>query len=840
MQTRTLGLRGIALALAGVLTLGLTACDETDVVTPVTPSTIQVSPAGPLDLQVGNTVTLVTNVTNPAPGGAQPTYASSNPAVATVSGAGVVTAVSAGTATITVTAQGQQGALQQGVLVRVTAPPVTPPPPTGPTPTVIIQSLQTAQGEAVNTADVRGQIFVRLQVERGNADSLQVRLGNQVVCRQSFVTGTTSDPVANAAEFVCPINTAQLNADGTARFPNAATTVSAHLFRGGSIVASASQPITLNNPAAAAIGVTADTTAIGQDGFLWHRGALTVTISPATFAPGQTLGTATIILTDRRTDTQIVSRQVTASPFQTTFAVTGAAAVAALASLTTDSLEIRVVTTTGAGAAGPTATRVIRYDNVAPDAFTLAHSTGFVGAGFMFTAGTGATALTTVPADPMPGSGNVTVRFFAVANTTANAGLTATQIVNTGTQVTSADALAETAAGHRIAAAAYDAVGNRRVSDNVIVVRVDRAAPSVGTITGIRNLQICNIENPCPTQFTVDPTDEGAGFTGNFVLVRATITTPAGTTCAAGYGTVAGNNCTIATTQVVDFPTADGYYNFQIRVRDQAGNVSTTTELTVLRDDTTGENWPRVESINFPVNLTGGATTTFTGRVRDDVDLGYYQLLFNFTGFAELPQQELQTIDATFGAPLTNDVTISTDAPFVRGVRVPTNQVMGGTTGGTTAYTNQQVGFRVQDFAGNVATSRTGVPSPTMGTVVQVDSFYITTPTATTLNADNPTRTISARAVRPLEIGGTPTGNPFVRVHFYAATEGTQEWRLIGTSTAPTTITQVDRRTFTWTTTLDQRQHLQLDGNISIMAIGVEADGDALATPVNGAYTITR
>ena len=88
MQTRNPGLRALTLALAGVLTLGLAACEETKTVTPQTPTTVTISPSGTVDLEVGDRVTVVANVNNAD--NAAVTWASSNGAVATVDGNGTV------------------------------------------------------------------------------------------------------------------------------------------------------------------------------------------------------------------------------------------------------------------------------------------------------------------------------------------------------------------------------------------------------------------------------------------------------------------------------------------------------------------------------------------------------------------------------------------------------------------------------------------------------------------------------------------------------------------------------------------------------------------------------
>jgi uncharacterized protein YjdB/alpha-tubulin suppressor-like RCC1 family protein len=92
-------------------------------VTPVPVTSVTVSPISP-SLSVGQT-TQLTATTRAADGstlsGRLVTWSSSNPAVASVSSAGLITAVGVGTATITASSEGTSGAATAGVLLPVTA-----------------------------------------------------------------------------------------------------------------------------------------------------------------------------------------------------------------------------------------------------------------------------------------------------------------------------------------------------------------------------------------------------------------------------------------------------------------------------------------------------------------------------------------------------------------------------------------------------------------------------------------------------------------------------------------------------------------------------------------------
>lgn len=104
----------LSIILAGMV---LPACDD-EIVIPSTP-VLTLSPAGPITLEVGDQVQLSASVQNST---GEVTFASSSNTVASVSNSGLVTALSPGTTTITVTLAGT--GLSQAVQVVVTGPTV--------------------------------------------------------------------------------------------------------------------------------------------------------------------------------------------------------------------------------------------------------------------------------------------------------------------------------------------------------------------------------------------------------------------------------------------------------------------------------------------------------------------------------------------------------------------------------------------------------------------------------------------------------------------------------------------------------------------------------------------
>lgn len=119
MQTRTSVFR--SLALFGAIAFGVAACEpKTEVILPAEPTSIDVQP-GSLTLTVGQSQALSINVVNPPPGQtANPTCTSSDPSVASISGGCVVTGVSVGSTSVTVSS-GTTPAFTRTVGVTVTA-----------------------------------------------------------------------------------------------------------------------------------------------------------------------------------------------------------------------------------------------------------------------------------------------------------------------------------------------------------------------------------------------------------------------------------------------------------------------------------------------------------------------------------------------------------------------------------------------------------------------------------------------------------------------------------------------------------------------------------------------
>jgi len=269
--------------LFAVLALGfLSSCDG-----PIGPGAapLLVIPAGPLDLMVGDTVTLRSSG---GTGVMDIVFASSEPAVVAVTQQGLVTALSPGEARITVASQGvvQSAAV---VVARVGS--------RGPA-SVVVESLLNDQYLPVTPSRIAGTVFTRVHIQRGDAARLEVLLGGVVACVQNFqaVTGgaqtVPSLQTVPSATLDCPIDTADFNSTtGVPRFLNGPTTVTARLVRiDGRVLDSATFPsIVLSNPNRIVATVSASREATDSQGRIWRGGDLDVAALPVLYDEGAEL-----------------------------------------------------------------------------------------------------------------------------------------------------------------------------------------------------------------------------------------------------------------------------------------------------------------------------------------------------------------------------------------------------------------------------------------------------------------------------------------------------------------------------------------------------------------------
>ena len=272
---------------------------------------VTVSPSSAI-LKPGDTQGFVANV-DADPGVARTvTWASSNTAVATVTAAGVVTAVTPGAVTITATSTANttvSGAAS--VTVRTPLPA-----------TISVQNITVTgnQNQTVNVNNVAGSIDVNMNVDPGEqvVQRVEVLIDGNVACTQNL-SGAQSESMRIAAAFdniedvvvSCQINTAAFAAaTGIANFPNGPHTLSVRaIIAGGNDVATPSTPLIFNNISGVLATLANDNgsdpaSAINPNtGLQWIAGNATLSLIGVSYVQGTTVASVSCNLLGKSTRT---------------------------------------------------------------------------------------------------------------------------------------------------------------------------------------------------------------------------------------------------------------------------------------------------------------------------------------------------------------------------------------------------------------------------------------------------------------------------------------------------------------------------------------------------------
>lgn len=395
---------------------------------------------------------------------------------------------------------------------------------------------------------------------------------------------------------------------------------------------------------------------------------------------------------------------------------------------------------------------------------------------------------------------------------------------------------------------------------------VDIAAPTIAFSGGLASSARINTATVGGEfQVTVQDTGtvgnsgmlSGSAVVGTVTLRNATATGAA--TCV--LGTYTSGVCTPASVNVAPaFPlvatttiaanTSTGYFTYTAVSQDAAGNQSAAVTRVVAHDDAV--NVPNLTSALFNTPLTG-STATFTANASDNFDLWNVAYTLTYAGGLAGPISYPTVTLNTFNvAPLVNSnvpagITvngfmrqvedITANAPItVSGAYKPTTL-----TGVARDQANNPSAAAVTAIAGAAVT--TGVSYTAAAAPLLTRSWAITAPSAATLVSTGAT----SPATNPLTVtftmqacGPTATyASPFTRVDLYAVSGGNLVQ--IGTASAGSTVDDGSAYgrchpfTFTWTPGTAFGTAAQ-----SVYAIGVNANGDALVTPVNAQVTTTN
>ncbi len=374
---------------------------------------------------------------------------------------------------------------------------------------------------------------------------------------------------------------------------------------------------------------------------------------------------------------------------------------------------------------------------------------------------------------------------------------------------------------------------------------------------------------------------------GTVQIRSQSLVPPSGASCF--IGTFAGGVCNpvsvnaapafpLVPTTVVAASTTVGYYFNREYPQDAAGNQGTEVTRVIAYDP--AANVPGLTTAIYNIPLTGNSVT-FNANASDNFDLWRDQYALTFAGGLAnpviFPMTILNTFPASTIAPgswtlVNSNVSAGfTTSSFMRQVEDVTNGA-GGPLAVSGAYKPTNLAGIVQDQATNLSgvanTAITGAQvttgvSYTAAAAAQLIADFRISNGATSVSNNDHTACSAAASPNATTVtlnadvnGPTATFNPpFTRVDFYANYNGFL--RLIGSQTTPVTTDngaaqgRRHRYSFTWTpfSTLGGVLGQILTGTDAaaicagaqaLYAVGVNAAGDALITPVNGAITITN
>ena len=325
-------------------------------------------------------------------------------------------------------------------------------------------------------------------------------------------------------------------------------------------------------------------------------------------------------------------------------------------------------------------------------------------------------------------------------------------------------------------------------------------------------------------------------------------------------------------TTVVAASTVVGYYFYDAVSRDAALNQSTSIQRVIAYDP--AANVPALTTALYATPSSGGSVT-FNANGSDNFDLRDIRYTLRYGVFAGVlegelayPTQVLNAIPAATDDPAAVtfvNTNVSVDfaiANFVRQVEAVTGNALLAAAGGL-VKPDQVSGFQRDQVntlpAGSPIT--TAIPAASVTTGVSylaavatqlADSWAITNAAVTLDISDGDTEDLEADLFGP-----TATFNsPFARVDFYVYVDLTADGasaddvlEQIGTTTTFTTVDDGSaqgrrhRYTLTWapgtTSPVTGTGGATWDTGVKrIFAVGVNAAGDALVTPVNVAVTL--
>ncbi len=657
---------------AGLLLLaGLTACGDKVTVAPGGGSTTSATPRvysvtitpATVTLGAGQTVQLVATVNADAGLARTVTWLSTNTAIATVNGSGLVTASATTAGTVAITATSTADNTVSGAASIIVTPT---------TPATISISTINKGGLPANLNNVVGQLDVTLNVDQGTQSITKLALivhsnttnTDTTVATYSYTSSSKAPVSASSAPVTMSFNTAAFTQDsGKVAFVNGSYTIKAQATVAGSsgqAPVSSSINYTVNN--ADFLGIKASATNVGSDanGLAWVGGTLSYNVVPVLYS-GQTLKSATV--SPDPADAVAGPQSVTAFPAAVSFSA------GSKDTLTYNPFAagFAAVYSSGATFTGGTQTLTgslaspIRVDWMAPAApatFKMtrnAAATHWINGSYAFGNSTDY-KLVAAPTDPgspsTPGSGAVTSRaqfwaFPKASFTALGAASKSYAKCSTagGTQVTAGAGLAQSSPAdsttYNLRVLQLDNVGNVVCQDlggvtpiNFGVdltnpVSVKYANAGAGTNSGAPNALLSgsnagyNVGDFVGFQPTAVDSISGFNLANDVTQTVSVndVTTPA-TTCSVG---TPANGCTTTSGAGVLFGATgtggindEGYYTIGATIADRAGNSVALPGSMIAIDRTAPTS---SGGIAIPAALVGGTPISLTASISDNMTL---------------------------------------------------------------------------------------------------------------------------------------------------------------------------------------------------------------------------
>ena len=841
---------------------------------------VEISPNNQI-LKQGDFVQLTANVTRDPGVAGTVTWASSATAVATVDATGKVTAVTNGSAVITAASTVDPTVTgTAAITVRALQPAQ-----------ISIQKVTTGNTNTpVNFNNVAGQIDVTLNLDPGDqtVTKVEVQIDGQTACSQNLSVSESQQlslaaVFANveAVDIVCSINTREFNATtGAVKYANGTHALTAKATIGGTApgnVATPSQSLTFNNISGFIAEITNTNTNAGfpnsainpTTGQNWVAGNMSLKLTAVNYTAGGAT-VATISGSFLTAGTQPVPQTHTFSGvapaagtqvFTIAYPNSGTTALNTVGYQSPAGGEFPLVTASvlSNGQTGPTtilndvanaptlgltAITPTRLDNAAPAAAAV--NTGFptwVNASFTFTAAT----IYTAGADA--GVDNVKTDFYYIGGSAALPTTGGACDVTGMTKVTKGSDLAETIiSAYKPRAVSYDALGNATCADMSVAggtpFGADFTAPANVTFAGVADLATFNVAATASgTSYVLASTgDNASGISattpGLVSITRVNSTGP--NTCVVGATTACNQVAAAGTASITGGSTTEGYYTLTAQMTDNAANVAPTAPFVrTFLVDATAPSF--TGNVGMAAQYSGNAPAAFSNLlISDNLDLAKLFGRVNYTNLGNLQYAD-QAIGA-FGLPLEKSFSGTYTIPsLIRCINAANDFTAQAGSEAT------QATFFAVDQAGNQ-----GTVAPVAGALqAALDNCgavgNLTAPAAITAFADSAvnygtgktqvsiagtTTTVNSASVGLTAITTVTLDNapePFTRVEFYYE-QSAGNWVKIGQS-GPGVLNQtVTTRTWTYKFTWDPDATVPVNATTNVIALGIDAQGDAVRT----------